>query len=146
MLDDPPRHEFTRDGVFGAIIEGLEVVGTPASIITEYYTAMGKRPVKSIIRQSSYRLCHQYHLRKLAVGMESTMCPYPGAGGWDLWLIRTGRSRLVRYDRCGGKMMATTAMVLAHCRFWPDPRIVAPAVSLEMMEPALSRFSVKRIT
>jgi len=28
-------------------------VGTLMSIITEYYTAMGKRPVMSIIRQSS---------------------------------------------------------------------------------------------
>ena len=38
-------HEFTEMGVFGAIIVGL-VVGTLMSIITEYYTAMGKRPVK----------------------------------------------------------------------------------------------------
>ncbi|MEN9459154.1 MAG: hypothetical protein RL135_1759, partial [Bacteroidota bacterium] len=41
--------EFTRNGVYGAIVVGL-VVGTLMSIITEYYTAMGKRPVMSIIR------------------------------------------------------------------------------------------------
>ena len=29
------------------------VVGTLMSMITEYYTAMGKRPVNSIVRQSS---------------------------------------------------------------------------------------------
>src|SRR6187402_2843192 len=34
-------HEFTKGGVFGAIIVGL-VVGTLMSVITEYYTAMGK--------------------------------------------------------------------------------------------------------
>ena len=36
--------EFTKNGVFGAIAVGL-VVGTLMSMITEYYTAMGKRPV-----------------------------------------------------------------------------------------------------
>jgi K(+)-stimulated pyrophosphate-energized sodium pump len=35
---------FTNVRVFGSIIVGL-VVGTLMSIITEYYTAMGKRPV-----------------------------------------------------------------------------------------------------
>ena len=44
--------EFTRNGVIGAIAVGL-IVGTLMSIITEYYTAMGKRPVMSIIKQSS---------------------------------------------------------------------------------------------
>ncbi|TAH03203.1 MAG: sodium-translocating pyrophosphatase, partial [Sphingobacteriales bacterium] len=36
-------HEFTKWGVLGAIGVGL-AVGTLMSIITEYYTAMGKRP------------------------------------------------------------------------------------------------------
>lgn len=45
-------HAFTSTGVFLAIMVGL-VVGTLMSIITEYYTAMGKRPVMSIVRQSS---------------------------------------------------------------------------------------------
>src|SRR4051812_10720497 len=40
-------HTFTNNGVIGAIIVGL-VVGTLMSMITEYYTAMGKRPVRSI--------------------------------------------------------------------------------------------------
>ena len=43
---------FTKWGVLGAIAVGL-TVGALMSIITEYYTAMGKRPVNSIIRQSS---------------------------------------------------------------------------------------------
>jgi K(+)-stimulated pyrophosphate-energized sodium pump len=45
-------HEFTKTGVMGAIGVGL-LVGALMSIITEYYTAMGKRPVLSIIKQSS---------------------------------------------------------------------------------------------
>ena len=44
--------EFDKMDVFYAIIVGL-VVGTLMSIITEYYTAMGKRPVNSIVQQSS---------------------------------------------------------------------------------------------
>jgi K(+)-stimulated pyrophosphate-energized sodium pump len=36
-------YEFTRNQVFGAIALGL-VVGTLMSLITEYYTSMGKRP------------------------------------------------------------------------------------------------------
>ncbi|MGK2861996.1 MAG: sodium/proton-translocating pyrophosphatase, partial [Chitinophagaceae bacterium] len=43
---------FTKWGVMGAIGVGL-LVGALMSVITEYYTAMGKRPVLSIIRQSS---------------------------------------------------------------------------------------------
>ena len=45
-------YEFSNMDVFYAIILGL-VVGTLMSIITEYYTAMGKRPVLSIIKQSA---------------------------------------------------------------------------------------------
>ena len=37
---------FTKMGVFGAVFIGL-IVGALMSIITEYYTAMGKRPVMS---------------------------------------------------------------------------------------------------
>lgn len=39
---------FTKMGVFGAVFIGL-IVGALMSIITEYYTAMGKGPVNSII-------------------------------------------------------------------------------------------------
>ncbi|MCW3117752.1 MAG: sodium-translocating pyrophosphatase, partial [Chitinophagaceae bacterium] len=45
-------HAFTSMNVFSAIMVGL-VVGTLMSMITEYYTSMGKRPVQSIVRQSS---------------------------------------------------------------------------------------------
>ncbi|WP_461013001.1 sodium/proton-translocating pyrophosphatase, partial [Streptosporangium sandarakinum] len=44
--------EFTSMGIFYAVIIGL-VVGTLISIITEYYTAMGRKPVNSIVQQSS---------------------------------------------------------------------------------------------
>src|SRR5690606_15220729 len=43
---------FTPLDVFFAIAVGL-IVGALMSLVTEYYTAMGKRPVGSIVRQSS---------------------------------------------------------------------------------------------
>lgn len=107
--------EFTKYGVFGAIIVGL-VVGTLMSIITEYFTAMGRRPVKSIVRQSSTGHATNI-IGGLAVGMESTMLPilvlasgifmsYYCAGLYGVAIAAAG-------------MMATTAMQLAIDAFGP---------------------------
>jgi len=107
--------EFTKDGVFGAIIVGL-VVGTLMSIITEYYTAMGKKPVMSIVRQSSTGHATNI-IGGLSVGMESTLIPililasgiygsYYCAGLYGVAIAAAG-------------MMATTAMQLAIDAFGP---------------------------
>jgi K(+)-stimulated pyrophosphate-energized sodium pump len=106
---------FTKDGVFGSIVVGL-IVGTLMSIITEYYTAMGKRPVLSIIRQSSTGHATNI-IGGLAVGMESTVLPilvlasgiygsYHFAGLYGVAIAAAG-------------MMATTAMQLAIDAFGP---------------------------
>ena len=109
------NHEFTKTGVFGAIMVGL-AVGTLMSIITEYYTAMGKRPVMSIIRQSATGHATNI-IGGLAVGMESTLLPilvlaagiygsYECAGLYGVAIAAAG-------------MMATTAMQLAIDAFGP---------------------------
>ncbi|CAN5537280.1 sodium-translocating pyrophosphatase [soil metagenome] len=107
--------EFSKWGVLGAIGVGL-VVGTLMSMITEYYTAMGKRPVLSIIRQSATG--HGTNvIGGLAVGMESTFLPtlvlasgiygsYYCAGLYGVAIAAAG-------------MMATTAMQLAIDAFGP---------------------------
>ena len=107
--------EFTSLDVFIAIIIGL-VVGTLMSMITEYYTSMGKRPVKSIIKQSGTGHATNI-IGGLSVGMESTALPilvlaagilgsYSFAGLYGVAIAAAG-------------MMATTAMQLAIDAFGP---------------------------
>ncbi len=109
------NNTFTKYGVFGAIIVGL-VVGTLMSIITEYYTAMGKRPVQSIIRQSSTGHATNI-IGGLAVGMESTMLPILVlASGIFLSFSCAG---LYGVAIAAAGMMATTAMQLAIDAFGP---------------------------
>ncbi|MFM6937270.1 MAG: sodium-translocating pyrophosphatase, partial [Aquirufa sp.] len=106
---------FTAMDVFFAIIVGL-VVGTLMSIITEYYTAMGKRPVDSIVQKSGTGHATNI-IGGLAVGMESTVLPilvlaagiiasYHFAGIYGVSIAAAG-------------MMATTAMQLAIDAFGP---------------------------
>ncbi len=108
-------HEFTSMGVFGAIMVGL-VVGALMSIITEYYTAMGKRPVLSIVRQSSTGHATNI-IGGLAVGMESTVLPIIvlAAGIFGSYLC----AGLYGVAIAAAGMMATTAMQLAIDAFGP---------------------------
>ncbi len=106
---------FSSMDVFYAILLGL-VVGALMSIITEYYTAMGRRPVLSIVKQSSTGHATNI-IGGLAVGMESTVLPvivlatgifgsYELAGLYGVAIAAAG-------------MMATTAMQLAIDAFGP---------------------------
>src|SRR5919112_2596214 len=107
--------EFTKNGVFGAIIVGL-VVGTLMSIITEYYTAIGKRPVNSIIRQSGTGHATNV-IGGLAVGMESTFLPILVLAGGIYGSYEFAGLYGVAIASAG--MMATTAMQLAIDAFGP---------------------------
>ena len=108
-------HEFTKWGVLGAIGVGL-VVGTLMSMITEYYTAMGKGPVLSIIRQSSTGHATNV-IAGLAVGMQSTFLPILvlAAGIWGSFAC----AGLYGVAIAAAGMMATTAMQLAIDAFGP---------------------------
>ena len=107
--------EFTKWGVLGAIGVGL-VVGTLMSLITEYYTAIGRRPVLSIIRQSSTGHATNI-IGGLAIGMESTCLPILVlAGGiWGSYAF----AGLYGVAIAAAGMMATTAMQLSIDAFGP---------------------------
>ena len=107
--------EFTSNGVFFAIVVGL-IVGALMSIVTEYFTAMGKKPVNSIIQQSATGHATNI-IGGLSVGMKSTVVPilvlaagiifsYSFAGLYGVAIAAAG-------------MMATTAMQLAIDAFGP---------------------------
>lgn len=106
---------FTAMQVFYAILTGL-IVGAIMSIVTEYYTAMGKKPVDSIVQQSSTGHATNI-IGGLAVGMESTVIP----------IIVLAAGIFVSFEFAGlygvaiaaAGMMATTAMQLAIDAFGP---------------------------
>jgi K(+)-stimulated pyrophosphate-energized sodium pump len=64
---------YTSNGVFFATVIGL-VAGVVIGLITEYYTGMGKKPVLSIVRQSSTGAATNI-IAGLGVGMMSTLWP-----------------------------------------------------------------------
>lgn len=107
--------EFTSNGVFFSIITGL-VVGTLISLITEYYTAMGKPPVMSIVRQSATGYATNV-IGGLSVGMMSTAAPILvlAAGIYVSYLF----AGLYGVSIAAASMMATTAMQLAIDAFGP---------------------------
>jgi len=114
--------EFQMEGIsrmsiniFYAVVVGL-VVGTLISLVTEYYCAMGKPPVNSIIQQSSTGAATNI-IAGLGVGMMSTALPiiilaagivfsYEAAGLYGVAIAAAG-------------MMATTGMQLAIDAFGP---------------------------
>ena len=106
---------FTNTGVFLAILVG-SFVGALMSIVTEFYTAMGKRPVNSIVQQSDTGAATNI-IGGLSVGMESTLIPI---------LILAAGIYLSHYFAglygvaiAAAGMMATTAMQLAIDAFGP---------------------------
>ena len=106
---------FTSLGVFYAVVIGL-IVGGLISVITEYYCSMGKKPVNTIVQQSSTGAATNI-IAGLSVGMMSTALPiivlaigivasYEVAGLYGVAIAAAG-------------MMATTAMQLAIDAFGP---------------------------
>ena len=106
---------FTRMDVFYAIVVGT-IVGAIMSYVTEYFTAMGKKPVLSIVRQSSTGHATNI-IAGLAVGMKSTVIP----------ILTLAAGIMVSYYFAGlygvaiaaAGMMSTTAMQLAIDAFGP---------------------------
>jgi K(+)-stimulated pyrophosphate-energized sodium pump len=115
QMDREGSEAFGPMGVFGAVAVGL-VVGALMSIITEYYTAMGRRPVQSIVQQSSTGHATNV-IGGLAVGMESTTLPILVLAGGIIASYEFAGLYGVAIAAAG--MMATTAMQLAIDAFGP---------------------------
>lgn len=106
---------FTDTDVFWAILVG-SIVGALMSMVTEYYTSMGKRPVNSIVRQSDTGAATNI-IGGLSVGMESTLVPILVlASGIYVSHYFAG---LYGVAIAAAGMMATTAMQLAIDAFGP---------------------------
>ncbi len=120
----PAEMEFVRGDVhqvitsmhvFYAIVLGL-VVGTLMSMVTEYYTSMGRRPVDSIVQKSGTG--HGTNvIGGLAMGMESTVLPIIilAAGIFGSFTL----AGMYGVAIAAAGMMATTAMQLAIDAFGP---------------------------
>ncbi|MET4083555.1 K(+)-stimulated pyrophosphate-energized sodium pump [Pedobacter sp. UYP30] len=108
-------YEFSSINVYYAILVGL-VVGTIMSVVTEYFTAMGKGPVNSIIQQSSTGHATNI-IAGLAVGMKSTVIPILVLAGGIMASYHFAGLYGVAIAAAG--MMATTAMQLAIDAFGP---------------------------
>jgi K(+)-stimulated pyrophosphate-energized sodium pump len=111
----PGAEGFTSLGVFGAVVTGL-VVGALMSLITEYYTAMGRRPVLAIVKGSATGHATNV-ISGLAVGMESTALPILVLAGGIV--ISYSAAGLYGVAIAAAGMMATTAMQLAIDAFGP---------------------------
>ena len=107
--------QFTNMDVFWAIVVGL-VVGALMSIVTEYYTAMGKRPVDSIVQKSATGHATNI-IGGLSVGMESTVIPILVLAAGIMVSFKFAGLYGVAIAAAG--MMATTAMQLAIDAFGP---------------------------
>ena len=108
-------YEFSKLNVFLAIVVGT-IVGAIMSIVTEYYTAMGKAPVLSIIQQSSTGHATNI-IGGLSVGMKSTVIPILTLAGGIMASYYFAGLYGVAIAAAG--MMATTAMQLAIDAFGP---------------------------
>jgi len=106
---------FSKMDVFYAIVVGT-IVGAIMSFVTEYFTAMGKKPVLSIVQQSSTGHATNI-IGGLSVGMKSTVIP----------ILTLAAGIMISYHFAGlygvaiasAGMMSTTAMQLAIDAFGP---------------------------
>ena len=123
MLPAKMEMEFFGEGVktigynrvFYAVLIGLAVGGL-ISMLTEYYTAMGKRPVLGIIKNSSTGAATNI-ISGLSLGMMSTAAPIIlfAAAIWGAYAC----AGFYGVSIAASAMMATTALQLAIDAFGP---------------------------
>jgi len=125
IKDIPSRH------VFYAAMIGL-AVGALISMVTSYYTSLGKKPVLDIVQNSSTGAATNI-IAGLAVGMKSTL--------WSVLLFAVaiwGSYALAGFygvALAASAMMATTAMQLAIDAFGPIADNAGGVAEMSELEP-----------
>lgn len=117
--------------VFYAVLIGLAVGGLIA-MLTEYYTAMGKRPVLGIIKNSSTGAATNI-IAGLSLGMMSTFAPIILFAGaiWGAYACAGFYGVAI----AASAMMATTAMQLAIDAFGPIADNAGGIAEMSELEP-----------
>ncbi|HRI28977.1 MAG TPA: sodium-translocating pyrophosphatase [Chitinophagales bacterium] len=108
-------HTYASINIFFSVLIGLAVGGL-ISVITEYYCAMGKRPVLSIVRQSLSSPATNI-IGGISIGMESTALPAIVLASGIVGSYMVGGLFGVAMAAAG--MMATTGIQLAIDAFGP---------------------------
>ncbi len=108
-------HQISNTNVFISVLFGL-IVGALISMITEYYTGLGKKPVMDIVQSSSTGAATNI-IAGLGTGMMSTAFPILLFAGaiWGAYYF----SGFYGVAIAASAMMATTAMQLAIDAFGP---------------------------
>ncbi len=121
----------TNVRVFYAVLIGLAVGGL-ISMLTEYYTAMGKRPVMGIIKNSSTGAATNI-IAGLSLGMMSTFAPIILFAGaiWGAYAC----AGFYGVSIAASAMMATTALQLAIDAFGPIADNAGGIAEMSELEP-----------
>ncbi len=121
----------TNIRVFYAVLIGLAVGGL-ISMLTEYYTAMGKRPVMGIIKNSSTGAATNI-IAGLSLGMMSTFAPIILFAGaiWGAYAC----AGFYGVSIAASAMMATTALQLAIDAFGPIADNAGGIAEMSELEP-----------
>ena len=106
---------FSAGAVFGSVLIGLAVGGL-ISLLTEYYTGLGKKPVLGVVQNSSTGAATNI-IAGLSLGMMSTFAPIILFAGaiWGAYACAGFYGVAI----AASAMMATTAMQLAIDAFGP---------------------------
>lgn len=139
MLPGKMQMEFFGEGVktigynrvFYAVLIGLAVGGL-ISMLTEYYTAMGKKPVLGIIKNSSTGAATNI-ISGLSLGMMSTAAPIILFAGaiWGAYEC----AGFYGVSIAASAMMATTALQLAIDAFGPIADNAGGIAEMSELEP-----------